>query len=239
MTVPLDVFFAEMAELLAGRRSPAECEAVLGPSPSGTARLGIYATLVDRQQQAALEALYRATLVAARSWDREACAELCAGYLRAAPPSHWAPAVVAAPFSDYLEPHGAPTDVVELADFARTRYEVLSAPAGDRGADLAVRHYTHAVREFTFAVEHEHRASGRPDAVASTWLFGRHRDTADLVLITPSLATLIVAHVLAEGWSPDLPPIAPGAFHEAAAFLHTSGLISATAVAALREAVPR
>ena len=69
-TVGLDVFFAEMAELLAGRRTAAQCEAVLGPSPSGTSRFGVYATLVDRQQRAALDSLYRAALVAATAWDR-------------------------------------------------------------------------------------------------------------------------------------------------------------------------
>ena len=229
--VGLDVFFAQMAELLAGRRTAAQCESVLGPSPSGTSRFGVYATLVDRQQRAALDSLYRAALVAAMAWDRSRAEELRAGFLRTAPPEHWSPTVVAAPFADYLEAHGAPTDVIELADFSRTRHEVLRAPASDGIGGLAVRHYTHGVRDFTSAVERGERATGRPEAVPSTWLFGRHRETANLVLVIPSLPVLVALQILDDGaWSPGLPAVERTEVANALAFLYEQGLLSKVAV---------
>ncbi len=235
--VPLDVFFAEMSELLAGRRSAAECEAVLGPSSSGTERFGVYATLVDRQQRGAIDALFRATLVAACSWDVTRCEALRVGYLRSCPPQHWSPTIVAAPFADYLEAHGAPVDIVELADFARTRHEVLRAPSGQGIEGLAVRHYTHAVREFTLAVERGEVTAGRPVATPTTWLLGRHRETADLVLIVPSLATLVALQVIDDRtWWAELPPIDRTEVIDAAAFLFSQGVVSEAALAAVRAA---
>ncbi|CAN5855609.1 hypothetical protein BH11MYX3_BH11MYX3_19820 [soil metagenome] len=233
--VALDVFFAEMAELLAGRRTPAQCEAVLGPSSSGTARLGIYTKLVERQQQGAIESLYRATLVAAGSWNRARTDELRARYLREAPPAHWSPTVVAAPFADYLEAHGAPADVVELADYARTRHDVLRAPDSEGIAGLAVRHYTYGVHEFTGAVERGERTSGRPEARSSTWLFGRHRTTAKLVMIVPSLAMLVALQLVEErAWCADLPPVTRSDVAAAASILADQLLLSEVALGHLR-----
>ena len=235
--IPLDTFFAEMAELLAGRRTAAECEAVLGRSTSGTARFGVYAKLVDRQQRAAIESLFRATLVAASAWDADRCEALRAGFLRETPPAHWSPTVVAAPFADYLEAHGAPSDVVELADFARTRAEVLRAPQTEGIGGLAVRHYTHAVREFTLAVESGQLTAGRPATTSTTWLLGRHRETAALVLLVPSLATLVALQVVDDGgWSAELPPVDRDDVHAVASFLVEQGLLSPSSLATVREA---
>ncbi len=231
----LDTFFAEMAELLAGRRTAAQCESVLGPSPSGTDRFGIYAKLVDRQQQGALESLYRAALVASASWDRARTDELRAGFLRSSPPAHWSPAAVAAPFADYLEAHGAPTDVIELADFARTRHDVLRAPASDGIAGLAVRHYTHDVHGFIVAVERGERTTGRPAVVPSTWLFGRHRVTAKLVLVVPSLAVLVALLLVEDqAWSTDLPAIDRTEVATAIGFLAEQALLSERTLDRLR-----
>lgn len=229
----LDAFFAEMAELLAGRRTAAQCEAVLGRSPSGTERFGIYAKLVDRQQQGALESLYRATLVASASWDRARTKELREGYLRAEPPAHWSPTVVAAPFADYLEAHGAPVDVIELADYARTRHDVLRAPVSEGIGGLAVRHYTHAVHEFTIAVERgEH--TGRPEATPSTWLFGRDR-AAKLVMVVPSLAMLVALQLVEDkAWSAELPPVERTEVTAAVDFLLAHELLSEVVVGRLR-----
>ncbi len=228
---PLDVFFAEMAELLAGRRTAAQCEAVLGPSASGTARLGVYTKLVDRQQRGALESLFRATLIAADTWDLPRSESLRAGYLVAFPPKHWAPSVVAAPFADYLAHNGAPADVVELADFARTRFDVLRAPATDGIEGLAVRHYTHSVHTFTQRVEREGLASGRPVAEPATLILGRHRTSADFVLVTPTLAMMIALQLAEDGsWSPELPPVDPADVREAAASLFAHGLVSELAL---------
>ena len=233
--VTLDVFFAEMAELLSGRRTAAQCETVLGRSPSGTDQFGVYAKLVDRQQQGAIASLYGAALVAAASWNRSRADELRAGYLREAPPSHWSPTAVAAPFADYLETHGAPVDVIELADYARTRHEVLRAPVSDGIAGLAVRHYTYAVHEFTVAVERGEQVAGRPSATPSTWLFGRHRETAKLVMVVPSLATLVALQLVEDGaWSADLPAIERTDVATAVGFLDEHGLLSQVAIGRLR-----
>ncbi len=233
---PLAVFFAEMAELLAGRTTAAQCEAVLGTSPSGTARLGVYVKLVDRQQRGALESLFRAALVAAASWDPRRAEALCTGYLAAFPPAHWAPSIVAAPFADYVADHGAPADIVELADFARTRFDVLRAPATDGLEGLAVRHYTYSVHTFTHQVERERLASGRPSAEPATLILGRHRTTADFVVVTPTLAMMIALQLAEEGaWSPELPPIERRDVREAAAALVAHGLLPEAVLARIQE----
>lgn len=233
---PLAVFFAEMAELLAGRKTAAQCEAILGPSPSGTLRLGVYAKLVDRQQRGALESLFRAALVAADSWDPRRSEALRAGYLSTFPPTHWAPSVVAAPFADYLIANGAPADVVELADFARARFEVLRAPVSDNLDGLAVRHYTHAVHTFTHRVEREGLATGRPASEATTLILGRHRESADFVVITPTLAMMVALQLAEErSWSPELPAVDRADVREAAASLFGHGLLSEVVLANIRE----
>lgn len=234
-SVPLDEFFAQMAALLAGHTDAATCERVLGPSPSGTERFGLYRKLVDRQQQASLSGLYRATLVAAASWDRARSDELRAGYLRDHPPGHWSPTVCAAPFADYLEAHGAPADVVELADYARTRHEVLRAPTGDGTAGVAVRHYLHAVHEFTVGVERGELHAGRPAASPSTWLFGRDQLTAKLVMVVPTLPILVALHRIEHGERFEaLPAIAPDDLARAVEFLGEQRVLSAGALERLR-----
>jgi hypothetical protein len=236
--VALEGFFAEMSALLSGQRSAAACEAVLGPSPSGTERLALYVKLVERQHQAALDSLFRAALVAAATWDRARTNELRASFFRAVPPAHWSPATVAAPFAAYLAAQGAPADVVELADFALVRHEVLRAPLSDAVDGLAVRHYTHAVREFTLGVDTGEITAGRPAPTASTWLLARHRATAELVLIVPSLATLVALQVIADGaWSPELPPVARSEVAEAAQFLFAQGVLAERGVEIVRACV--
>jgi hypothetical protein len=234
-TTPLAVFFTEMAELLAGRRTAAQCEEVLGPSASGTARLGVYRTLVDRQQRGALASLYRAALVAADTWDPRRSEVLRSGYLSAFPPSHWSPSTVAAPFADYLTANGAPDDVIELADFARTRLEVLRAPPTPDLAGLAVRHYTHAVHVFTQQVEREGLTSGRPRPDPSTLILGRHRETADFVQVSPTLAMLVALQLAEAGaWSPTLPPVERSDVRDAAALLFEHGVLPEIVLARIR-----
>lgn len=233
--VPLDQFFAQMAELLAGRTDAASCERVLGRSPSGTERFGLYATLVDRQQRAALRSLYRAALVAATAWDRDRTDELCARYLREHPPGHWSPTACAAPFADFIELHGAPPDVIELADYARTRHDVLRAPAGTGTSSLAVRHYSHAVHEFTVAIERGEIETGRPAPTPSTWLFGRDQETAKLVMLVPTLPILVALHRLEHGAVPTI-TIAPTDLARAVQFLGDHRLLSTEALDRLRAA---
>lgn len=233
MTTPsLDTFFAEMTELLAGRKTAVQCEAVLGPSPSGSDRFSVYATLVDRQQRGAIDSFFRAAMVAATSWDHQRCDDLRREFLQAQPPTHWSPSTVALPFADYLEQQHAPVDIVELADFARTRYQVLAAPLHDGIASLAVRHYTHAVKEFTVGVELGEITSGRPTTAPSTWLFGRHRVHANLVLVSPSLPALVALQLIEDqAWTAELPAVDRTTVASEAHFLAAQGLLSEAAVA--------
>ena len=233
MTSPnLDIFFAEMAELLAGRKIVAQCEAVLGQSPSGSQRFGGYAMLVDRQQRGVVDSFFRAAMVAAASWDARRCDELRQEFLQAHPPTHWSPSEVAAPFADYLEAQGAPVDVIELADFARTRHQVLTAPLADGIAGLAVRHYTHAVKEFTIGVELGEILFGRPAATHATWLFGRHREHANLVLVSPSLPALVALQLIEDQvWTNELPDVDRSKVAHEVHFLAAQGLLSDAAVA--------
>jgi len=232
--IPLDDFFAQMEALLANRIDAATCEQVLGRSPSGTERFGLYVKLVDRQQQAALTGLFRATLVAAATWDRARSDELRAGFLRAHPPAHWSPTACVAPFADYLEHHGAPADVIELADFARTRHDVLRAPAGD-AAGLAVRHYVHAVHEFTVAVERGEIDAGRPRPCPSTWLFGRDQISTRLVMVRPSVPLLVALYSLEHGAPAEgMPAVEPDDLARAVEFLDEQRLLSASALDRLR-----
>ena len=234
----LERFFAEMAELLAGRRTAAQVEAVLGPSPSGTPRLGAYATLVDRQLHGVIDSFFRAATVAATSWDRPRFAELRRDYWRTHPPSTWSPIAAVVPFADYLAAHAAPVDVIELADLARTRHQVLEAPPSDGIHGLAVGHYTHAVHDFTVAVERGEVSAGRPAAVPSTLLLGRHRETASLVVITPSLASLVALQVIDDRtWSSELPAVDPAEVVAAAVFLADQGLLAPAALTVLRACV--
>jgi hypothetical protein len=233
--ISLDDFFATMATMLDGKQSAKQCESIIGPSASGTERLGVYATLVDRQQIGAVESMFRAALVACRSWDAAKAHQLLRGFLTEHPPTHWSPAQVALPFAEYLKSHDAPTDIVELADFAMTRHHVLQAATSDGIDGLAVHYYTHAVREFTLAIESGEVSSGRPAAMACTWLLGRHRQTDALTVISPSLPLLVALQLVTDGhWSTELPDVDKNSVHAEAEFLAAQGLLSDTALAVIR-----
>ncbi|MDP3153396.1 MAG: hypothetical protein Q8N23_12030 [Archangium sp.] len=233
--VPLDDFLKEMAGLLDGSRSARQVERVLGPSASGSRRLALYATLVERQQHGVLDDFYAAVKVAAGprfSPLREA-------YLRAYPPRHWVPSRAAAQFPSFLEQRGAGAALVELADFAWSRHVVSMAPNTDDVSELIVRHYTHAVRAFTREVERDGKTSGRPLNVPETWLLGRSRQTAEVVIVEPSLAALVVIQVLQDrAWSADLPVIPRDDLVREAGALASLGLLSTGAREALEGWLP-
>lgn len=230
MTASLESFFAAMGALLDGTISAAQCEAQLGPSPSGTARLALYPRLVARQATGALDGLFAATRVAGLTWDAERYRALQASYLVAHPPASWSPSEVAVGFADYLDARGAPRDLVELADYARVCRRVLAAPARDGTAGLAVVHYQHAVREFALAVKTGSITEGRPAPRATTWLLGRHRETQRLVAITPSVPALVALQVLADGaWTSGLPAVERTHVRAEAAALVRLGLLAPTA----------
>lgn len=231
----LDTFLSEFAAMLDGTRTAREAELALGPSPSGTARLGLYATLVRRQQHGAIDEFYAAVRVAAQSRSAGHFDQLRDAYLAAHPPSHWVPARAAEHFPAFLEARKASAELVELADFAWTRHQVLHA---ERTDGLAVRHYTHAVKRFSNEVERDGRTRGRPVKEPETWLMGRSLITENLVMVEPSVAALVTVEVLQSGWSDELPAIAREVLITEAEQLIELGLIPASSRSALERRLP-
>ncbi|GEM_PF-3372310 len=238
-TVSLDVFLAQMARLLDGRSSAQQVEAILGPSPSGTSRLGLYPTLVERQQRSVIDDFYVAARIAAESAAPGRFAKLRDSFLRAHPPSHWAPPRAGEQFGAFLESKSASAELVELVDYAWTRHQVVHTAIEDP-ASVVVRHYTHRVREFSRLVEREGKTKGRPAKEPDTCLIGRSRDTAQLVVVDASVAALVVLQVLEDqGWSDELPHVARESMLEEAQRLRDLGLLSEGRRAALAGWLPR
>lgn len=237
MNASLESFFTAMGALLDGTLSAAECEARLGASASGTARLALYPRLVARQATGALDALFAAARIAGLTWDADGYRALQAGYLAAHPPRSWSPSEVALGFVDYLGAHGAPKDIVELADYARTCHHVLAAPPCDGTAHLAVVQYLHAVREFALAVKAGTLTAGRPEPRPTTWLLGRHRDTQRLVALTPSVPALVALQLVTDGaWTDGLLVVERAHVRAEAAALVRLGFLAPAAQAIVDDA---
>lgn len=229
---PLDAFLAQMASLLDGTRSARDVERTLGRSASGTARVALYATVVGRQQRGVLDAFYAAARVACGP----GFAAHCTAFLHERPPSHWVPAAAAEHFGEFLERRAASADVRQLVDFAWTRHEVLHASAADDASGLAVRHYEFGIRDFSRQVEQSGLRKGRPLPGPETWLIGRSRATAELVVLAPSLAALVAVQVVADqGWSADLPVLPRAQVRDEAEHLFELGLLSAPALATVEK----
>ena len=153
----LQTFFEHAGRFLVRGEGSAEAvEAALGPSPSGTARLALYATLVERQQLEALEALFPSTRRALEACERGSFRRLGTHFARShrstsAHPGGLGPAFVAFVGRAELAPW-----VVELADSERARYELATSPEPipARGFDPvhALRRYTHDVHRVTEAM---------------------------------------------------------------------------------------
>jgi len=232
----LDTFLAEFAAMLDGKRTAREVESALGPSASGTARLGLYTTLVRRQQTGVIDEFYAAVRVAADSRLAGHFDQLRDAYLEAHPPSHWVPARAAEHFPGFLEARKASTELVELADFAWTRHAVLHA---ERSEALVVRHYTHAVKRFSNEVERDGRTRGRPVKETETWLMGCSLVTENLVMVEPSVAALVTVDVLQRGvWSDELPALPRQALLEEADRLIELGLLPVASRSTLERLLP-
>jgi hypothetical protein len=200
----LHAFFTHAgAFLVRGEGTAESVEAALGPSPSGTARLALYARLVERQQREALEALFPATRRALEHLVPRAFAELCLRFACTHRSAIAHPGGLGAPFVAFL---ADPTNVAwieertandaawlaELADFERVRYELATSDAPfPTGADplVVTRRYAHAV----------HRANDdspvpRPEAVSL--LLVRVRDTLRVRWLEVGAAELVIVGVV-------------------------------------------
>lgn len=175
----LEAFFDAMGPMLRGQASPREVETQLATeSPSGTANLGFYATLAERNHFKILRDLFGPIRTLALRLDPALWPALVRDYTRKHPATHWDPNRFGALFSDYLAQRreadpAFPAVFEELADYFYTRYRVFSCPddVGD-GFDqrLFVRQYTHAVPDV-------------PDALASDPDLQRFEPSPTLVLI--------------------------------------------------------
>jgi len=201
-------FFAAMEPFLLGERSAEDVLAQLGPSPSGSRRFALYAELVARQRRSVIDHFYRSVAAAAAS--PALFARLRDDYLRAHPPSHWSPSEAARAFPQFLSSRDDATGPLRaLADFAWVRFAAMHAPHedGSIGLDAAlfVRHYDHDVRSFSDEVERLGKTPAQLSATPRTLLVTRHRREGTLVVVTPSLASL-VALAAAGGSLSSLPP---------------------------------
>lgn len=199
-------FFAAMEPFLLGERSAEDVLAQLGPSPSGSRRFALHAELVARQRRSVIDHFYRAVAAAAAS--PALFARLRDDYLRAHPPSHWSPSEAARAFPEFLSSRDDATGPLRaLADFAWVRFAAMHAPHedGSIGLDAAlfVRHYDHDVRSFSDEVERLGRTPAQLSATPRTLLVTRHRREGTLVVVTPSLASLVA--LAAAGGSLSLP----------------------------------
>jgi hypothetical protein len=236
MKPTLDVFLTEFAAMLDGKRTAREAESTLGASPSGTARLGLYRTLAQRQQVNVIDEFFAAVRVAAKSHATGTWEHLRDAYLEAHPPWHWVPARAAEHFPVFLEAHKASTELVELADFAWTRHQVLHAAHPDAPV---VRHYTFSVERFSNEVERDGCTRGRPVKAPETWLMGRSQLNESLVLVVPSVAALVAIEVLQSGvWSDELPAVGREALLKEAQSLIDLGLLPRASWAELERVLP-
>ena len=201
MSARLDTFFAVMGGFLDGETSAEDVERALGPSPSGTARLALYAKLVGRQRRDVLDSLFPAVRHACASVRQGLWDELTRAFVRAHPPRHWEPNRLGEPMAEFLARQhqgdsSIPGYLEELADYAYIRFAVATAtPAADGvGLDrtLFVRRYEHDVVAFTRAVKGTTSAEwpSSPAASACTLIVAWSTTALGVIELHPSLATL-------------------------------------------------
>lgn len=195
----LGTFFEAMDALLSGREGACFVEARIGPSPSGTARLGFYAELVRRQRAQLLDALFPGVARAANAHRRGLWGALADGYTSAHPPRHWEPNAFGAHLADYLEAlalreAAVPRYLAEIADLEYLEWLVTVAPRtsevplGDE--TMHVRRYEHDVVAY---LEHAFVGCGpaRPPREAPTTIVVcRTRTTDERFLLRVSAAAL-------------------------------------------------
>jgi hypothetical protein len=205
-------FHSVMAPFLRGESTAADVERLLGPSPSGTARLALYPLLVRRQATGLVDHFFRALAAALEVDTPGAFARLRDAYLVGHPPKSWEPNENLRAFPAFVSAwQGAPSWAAEMADYAWARFVAMHADrvSGDVGLERAVfvRHYTHDVLAASRANESTTGASRTPRPAPETLVFARHAAEGHLVTLTPSVAALFA---LLGASGEVLPPLPPG-----------------------------
>lgn len=229
MTASLDRFFAEMAPMLASRRSAAEVEGVLGASPSGTTNLGFYAELVRRNLEKILRDVFGHTRALALRGGHERWRALVEGYTAAHPPAGNVPNRFAAAFPGWLANQG--DDLLqwsEIADFEWLRVRAHHAVDGD-GDGLDRRMF---IRQYTFDVPRwiasyaEDPAAPLPRATPCIAVVFRHHATGRVGVHRPTAAGLAaIARRAGASLPPELAELDLEAITRAEQVLVTSGVL--------------
>jgi hypothetical protein len=213
----IDAYLEIMHGYLVGRESePATADALerAGFAPSGsTSTFGVYRELVTRQWRAVLDHFFRAArafALASGRADDPTWEELTLAFHQAHPPREGNPNAFCLPFAGYLEERGCAAAMVELADFAVTRYRAMHAAHGATPAleaDVFARSYAFDVVTFSRAAE-AGEAGCLLAAVPTTVVVGRSRRTVALRVVRASLGALVAlaeATGSVDAMSPDLP----------------------------------
>ncbi len=196
----IDAYLEIMHGYLAGQadeRATADLleRAGFAPTPTATT-FGVYRELVTRQWRAVLDHFFRAarTFALANAQPGEATwEELTLAFHRDHPPTQGNPNAFCLPFGAYLEERGCAAPMVELVDFAITRYRAMHAAHGPTvvvEGDVWPRSYAFDVVSFSRAAE-----AGEDRCVLAanptTVLIGRSRRTGTLRVIRASLGALV------------------------------------------------
>jgi Putative DNA-binding domain len=217
MTTSLDTFFDAIWPFMERRTDVAEATRLLGPSPSGSARLALYPEFIRRQKRDLLDHFFASVRSACMTLDSTLWERVAEDYVREVAPRHWEVNHYAGPFVDFLEArqtHDAavPEYLVELADFAWIRFLSMIAEHPESqgtalGSAFFLRHYTHEIPVYARAAERRYLRTGTlPDAVPCTVLVGRSRKAPRIVILRPSLAALVA---LRRREVPDAPQLLP------------------------------
>ncbi|NOU30735.1 MAG: hypothetical protein HOO96_22780 [Polyangiaceae bacterium] len=203
----IDAYLEIMHGYLVGRESESATADALeraGFSPSSSpvapssspSTFGVYRELVTRQWRAVLDHFFRAArafALASSRTDDPTWDELALAFHQAHPPTEGNPNVFCLPFAAYLEARGCGAELVELADFAVTRYRAMHVAHGPTPvveADVFARTYGFDVVSFSRAAE-AGEAGCLLAAVPTTVVIGRSRRTGALRVVRASLGALV------------------------------------------------
>jgi len=186
-SVTLRRFFEVASDLLEGSMDAAGATRILGPCPEGDAALARYARFVHRQRRAVIDGFFEATKALSARDDPARFDRLADSFIAVSPPCGWEPNGWATGFAAHLERlHRTGTDIpeamTELADYAVVRWEVSV------GGPIAVRSYAYDVVDLS---RKGHATREAPVRAPTTIVVGLSRTTNRVVVVTPTLATLV------------------------------------------------